>query len=276
MQLRRRQILAAAAAGAVGLGARARAAGDVLARVKAAGELRVGTETFFAPFDFLDAGQHKGLNVDLFAALGQDWGVKITWVDLPWDSVLPGLEAGKFDLVAGPATITRKRMERYRFTVPIADATVAILKGAKETGIIKPADIAGKVVGAGKATAQLAQLRDYAATLSPAPTIREYVDYSTAYADLAAGRVVAVANSITNIAYVARQRPEVFAVVQPPFGQKSYFGYMGRKDPDYASLMDAVDATILKFKKDGRLGQWQQAWFGVTFETPDQVPTPNV
>jgi polar amino acid transport system substrate-binding protein len=257
MQLRRRQILAAAAAGAVGLGARARAAGDVLARVKAAGELRVGTETFFAPFDFLDAGQHKGLNVDLFAALGQDWGVKITWVDLPWDSVLPGLEAGKFDLVAGPATITRKRMERYRFTVPIADATVAILKGAKETGIIKPADIAGKVVGAGKA-------------------IREYVDYSTAYADLAAGRVVAVANSITNIAYVARQRPEVFAVVQPPFGQKSYFGYMGRKDPDYASLMDAVDATILKFKKDGRLGQWQQAWFGVTFETPDQVPTPNV
>jgi polar amino acid transport system substrate-binding protein len=190
--------------------------------------------------------------------------------------VLPGLDAEKFDMVAGPATITKARMERYRFTIPIADATVAILKQAKDTAITKPADIAGKTVGSGKATAQLQQLRDYAATLSPPPTIREYVDFSTAYADLAAGRVVAVANSLPNIAYVAQQRPNVFAVVQPPFGQKSYFGYIGRKDAASTGLMDAVDAEILKMKKDGRLGTLQKKWFGVVFDTPDTAVTPNV
>ncbi len=91
---------------------------DALARVKAAGVLKVGTETEFAPFDFIDSGEHVGLNVDLFAEIGKEMGVKIEWVALPWDGVLPGLEAGKFDVVAGPATITKARMEHYRFLPP--------------------------------------------------------------------------------------------------------------------------------------------------------------
>ncbi|MGA2045934.1 MAG: amino acid ABC transporter, partial [Roseiarcus sp.] len=40
-------------------------ADDVLAKVKAAGVIKVGTETEFAPFDYIDAGAHVGLNVDL-------------------------------------------------------------------------------------------------------------------------------------------------------------------------------------------------------------------
>ena len=70
---------------------------DALAKAKAAGVLKVGTETEFAPFDFIDAGAHVGLNVDLFEEIGKELGVKIEWVTLPWDGVLPGLEAGKFD-----------------------------------------------------------------------------------------------------------------------------------------------------------------------------------
>ena len=49
-------------------------ADDALAKVKASGTLRVGTETAFAPFDFIDAGRHVGLNVDLFEALARTWG----------------------------------------------------------------------------------------------------------------------------------------------------------------------------------------------------------
>ena len=98
---------------------------DDLAKVKAAGVMKVGTETEFAPFDYIDAGAHVGLNVDLFDEIGKELGVKIEWVALPWDGVLPGLEAGKFDMVAGPATITKARMEHYRFSAPIAEATVA-------------------------------------------------------------------------------------------------------------------------------------------------------
>ena len=83
------------------------------------------------------------------------------------------------------------------------------------------------------------------------------------------GRIVAVANSFPNIAYVAQQRSDTFAVVEPPFGAKTYFGFPGRKDADYKTLMDAIDAAILDMKQDGRLAELQKKWFGVTFDTPD-------
>ena len=248
---------------------------DVLAKVKAAGTLRVGTETAFAPFDFIDAGQHVGLNVDLFEEIGKEMGVKIAWVALPWDGVLPGLDAGKFDMVAGPATITKARMERYRFLPPVGDATNALLKRKGDTSVAKPADIAGKTAGSGKATSQLAQFQAYAKTLPQPVTIREYVGFNEAYADLAAGRIAAVANSLTNIAFVAKTRPDTFEVVEPAFGQKSYFGFIGSKDADHAGLDDAVAAAILKIKADGRLAAIEKKWFGAAFDLPDAVPTPN-
>ena len=49
-------------------------ADDVLAKVKAAGTMKVGTETEFAPFDYIDAGAHVGLNVDLFEEIGKELG----------------------------------------------------------------------------------------------------------------------------------------------------------------------------------------------------------
>jgi polar amino acid transport system substrate-binding protein len=277
MMMQKRSFLKAAVGAAMLFGAAVSAhADDVLAKAKAAGVLKVGTETAFAPFDFIDAGDHVGLNVDMFAEIGKELGVKIEWVTLPWEGVLPGLEAGKFDVVAGPATITKARMERYRFSSPIAEATVAILKKAGDTSITKPQDIAGKAVGVGKATAQLAQLTEFSATLPSKVDIREYPAFNDAYADMAAGRVVAVANSLPNIAFVAKQRAGLFEVVQPAFGKPTYFGFVGMKDADHAKLMDAVDAALLKMKSDGRTAKLQEKWFGTKFDTPDTVKDPAI
>ena len=251
-------------------------ADDALSKVKAAGVLKVGTETEFAPFDFIDAGQHVGLNVDLFDEVGKELGVKIEWVTLPWDGVLPALEAGKFDMVAGPATITKARMEHYRFTPPIAEATVALLKRKGDSTVMKPEDIAGKTIGEAKATSQLAQTKAYGDKLPGGIKIKEYVGFNEAYADLAAGRVVAVGNSLPNIAFVAKQKPDTFEVVLPTFGTKTYFGFIYRKDADFKSLDDAVDAALLKIKNDGRMATLQKKWFGTSFDTPDSVPEPNI
>ena len=165
-------------------------------------------------------------------------------------------------------------MERYRFTPPIAEATIAILKKAGDTTISKPDDIAGKTIGVGKATSQLDQLKEFSATLPSKVDIREYPAFTESYADLAAGRIAGVANSLPNIAFVAKQREGTFEVVLPPFGKKSYFGFIGLKDADHAPLMDAIDAALLKIKADGRMAELQKKWFGATFETPDAVKDP--
>ncbi|MEB0008275.1 transporter substrate-binding domain-containing protein [Pseudomonas sp. MH9.2] len=241
---------------------------DQLADVKKAGELVVGTELQFAPFDFTDNGKQKGLNAELFEQLGKELGVKIKFLDLPWPSVLPGLEAKKFDVVAGPIIVTKARKERYHFVMPIAEATVALMIGAKDETIKKPEDISGKTVGAGKGSAQLEELKSFAATLPEKVTIREYVDNNQAYADLAAKRIVAVANSLPNISYVAAEKSNLYKVVMPPFGKKSYFAYLGRKDDDANSLIAALNAAMLKMHEDGRLASLQKKWLGAEMDVP--------
>ena len=242
---------------------------DQLADVKKAGELVVGTEMQFAPFDFLEGGKQAGVNKDVFTEIGKELGVKVRYIDLPWPSVLPGLEAKNFDIVGGPIIVTKARKERYRFVSPIAEATVALLVSARKDEIAKPEDIAGKTVGAGKGSGQLDELKVYAATLPEKVTIREYVDNNQAYADLAAGRIQAVANSYPNIAYVAAQRSAVFKVVQPPFGKKAYFAFMGRKADESASLLDAIDVALKKMHDDGRLAEIQKKWLGTAMDVPE-------
>lgn len=255
------------------LAARASSANN-LEKAQRAGELMIATELHFAPFDFTEGGRQVGMNSELFAEVGKVLNLRIRFQDLPWPGVLPGLEAGRFDLVAGPATITRARMERYRFTAPIADATVALLKRASDATIEKPEDIGGKTVGCAQATAQLTQLQNFVRDKGLNVQIREYQSFSETYADLAAGRIVAVANSLPNIAYVAQQR-RVFSVVQPPFGAKVYFGYLGRKDPETAPLLDAIDGVIDAMRGDGRLAALQTKWFGQAFEVPARIVEAN-
>ena len=250
------------------------AAADTLADIKKRGELVVATEMQFPPFDINDNGVYKGVDRELIDAVAKELGVKVSYLDLPWTSVLPGLEAKKFDLVIAPVTITKERMKHYAFTVPIADATAALMKRADDKSITKPEDIAGKTVGGQKGTSQLAQLKEFAAKLPKPVEVKEYVDNNQSYADLAAGRIDASVNSLPNLAYAAAQRSDVFVVVLPPFGQPTYFSWVAR--PDDQSLIDAVNAAIVKLDDDGTMAKIQKEWFGQSTDLPKTVPEPQI
>ena len=247
---------------------------DTLGDIKARGELVAATEMQFPPFDMSDNGVYKGVDRELIDAVAKELGVKVSYLDLPWTSVLPGLEAKKFDLVIAPVTITKERLKRYAFTVPIADATAALMKRADDKSIAKPEDIAGKTVGGQKGTSQLAQLKEFAAKLPKPVEVKEYVDNNQSYADLAAGRIDASVNSLPNLAYAAAQRPDAFAVVLPAFGQPTYFSWVGRLDDQ--SLIDAVNAALVKLDGDGTMAKIQKEWFGQSINLPTTVPEPKI
>ncbi|HEY1942879.1 MAG TPA: transporter substrate-binding domain-containing protein [Roseiarcus sp.] len=267
-------LAAAAAAGGLLGASRAAFADDTLADIKKRGELVIATEMQFPPFDIADNGTYKGVDRDLIDAVGKELGVKVKYIDLPWTSILPGLDAKKFDLCIAPVTITKERMKRYRFTVPIADATAALMKRADDKSIAKPEDIAGKTVGGQKGTSQLEQLKLFSAKLPKPVEIKEYVDNNQSYADLAAGRIDAAVNSLPNLAYAASQRSDAFAVVLPAFGQPTYFSWVGRLDD--ATLIDAVNAALIKLESDGTMAKIQKTWFGQTMDLPKTVPEPAI
>lgn len=248
----------------------------LLDEAKARGELLLGTELQFAPFEFLKDNKPVGYSIDLMNLVAADLGVKIHIQDLPFASVLPGLDAKKYDMVEATTTITKARMERYYFTLPIMDATVALVKRKGDTSIQKPADIAGKVVGGTKGSAQTKLLQEYVKTLpGGVQELKEYIGSPNAFADLQAGRIVAVAGSLPNLAYLVKTRPDTFELVMPAFGPKAYFGWLARKDEASKQLIDAVDASLVKLTKAGKVKELQMKWFGVQIDLPtDGVPTP--
>jgi polar amino acid transport system substrate-binding protein len=169
---------------------------------------------------------------------------------------------------------TYKGLKHYAFTVPIADATAALMKRADDKSLMKPEDIAGRTVGGQKGTSQVAQLKEFAAKLPKPVEVKEYVDNNQSYADLAAGRIDAAVNSLPNLAYAAQQRSDAFAMVMPPFGQPTYFSWVGRLDDK--TLIDAVNAAILAVEADGTMAKIQKTWFGQTMDLPKTVPEPSI
>ena len=88
--------------------------------VKASGVLRVGTEGVYAPFSYHDeaTGQLAGYDVDVARAVGDKLGVKVEFVETPWDSIFAALEANRFDVVANEVTITKERQGKYDLSEP--------------------------------------------------------------------------------------------------------------------------------------------------------------
>jgi polar amino acid transport system substrate-binding protein len=252
------------------------AAQNALAEIRQRGEIVVGTELQFAPFEFLDGEKPVGFDVDLFSKIAKDLGVMVKWIDLPWASVLPALEARKFDMVVAGTTISKARLERYGMTLPIGDATVALVKRADDKSITKPSDIQGKIVASMKGSAQLQILQDYIKTLpGRVEDVKVYIGSSNAYADLAAGRVAAVATSLPNLLYLQKTQPS-FETVLPPFGPPAYLSWVLRKTPDSDPLLEAVNAEIKKFNQDGTIKELQIKWFGKDVTLPyENIPAPS-
>ncbi|WP_312932028.1 transporter substrate-binding domain-containing protein [Agrobacterium cavarae] len=251
-------------------------AADLLDKIKADKVFTVATEARFAPFEFVEDGKIVGYSADIMAEVMQALpGVELKRLDLPWQGILPGLAAGRFDYVVTSVTVTPERMKAYHLSAPIADATMALLKRKGDATITKPEDIAGKAVGSQAGSAQLAALETFAATLKDKGgpvSVSTYTDFSEAYADLGAGRIQAVVNSLPNLLEAARQRPDVFEVVLPTFGPKTYFSWAGRNDADSASLNALMDAELVKLNTSGKLAELQKKWFGAPMELPENLP----
>jgi polar amino acid transport system substrate-binding protein len=272
-------LVGAAFAAVASLASVAPASADLLEDIKNRGVLTVGTEARFPPFEFVENGEIVGYSTDIMAHVMEELpGVRLEQLDLPWQGILPGLAADRFDYVVTSVTATKERNEAYHLSLPIADATMAVMKRKGDDSISSPDDLAGKMVGSQAGSAQLQALERLAAELEekgePISGIQTYVDFGEAYADLGAGRIQAVVNSLPNLLEAVRQRPDVFEVAGT-FGPKVYFTWAGRRDEESASLNQFMDEQIRRLNEDGTLAELQRKWFGDVMELPsDELPEP--
>ena len=99
-----------------------------LEKIKRTGKVTVGTEAAFPPFEFVEDGKIVGYGKDILDYIVADMKVELNQLDLPWQGILPGVLAGKFDFVATSVSIRAERAKKYAFTVPIAEGTNWVMK----------------------------------------------------------------------------------------------------------------------------------------------------
>ncbi|MGQ4665492.1 transporter substrate-binding domain-containing protein [Metabacillus halosaccharovorans] len=259
-----------------GASAKSEGSGTTFEQMKSSGKLTVGTEAAFEPFEFVKEGKIVGYGKDILDVVVEDLDVELEQLDLPWQGILPGLDAKKFDFVATSVSITPERAEKYDFTVPIADGTMAVLKRKGDSSIKVPDDIVGKVVGTQLGSGQLTALQAYNKELEESgggvKEIKEYVGFPEAYQELATGRIDAVVNTKANLSGILKQSPDTFEMVDT-FGEPMWISWAVRKgDQD---LLDYLNEQILDLRDSGELAKMQEEWFGFTMDTPDSGYLPE-
>ena len=241
-------------------------------KIKRTGTVTVGTEAAFAPFEFIEDGKIVGYGKDILTYIIDDMKVVLNQLDLPWQGILPGLLAKKFDFVATSVSVTEERVKKYAYTVPIAEGTAWLMKRMGDDRISSVEDAAGMVVGTQLASAGEVAARAFEEKfLQPTrgkgfEELKLYTAFPETYIALANGQLDGVIQSIPNLAVLIKKQPGMFELVGP-VKDKHYMGWVTR--PEDKDLRDYLSSQILEMRDNGYLYELQDKWFGFRTEIPD-------
>ncbi|TKX29998.1 transporter substrate-binding domain-containing protein [Campylobacter estrildidarum] len=94
----------------------------------AAKDLVVGMELGYPPFEMNDkSGKASGISVDFLEKFAKENGYNLVVKNIAWDGLIPALKTGKIDLIISSMTITDDRKKVVDFSIPYAQANLAIL-----------------------------------------------------------------------------------------------------------------------------------------------------
>jgi polar amino acid transport system substrate-binding protein len=129
------------------------------AKIKTAGKIVVGVDATYAPNEFLagDGKTVQGMDVDLFNAVAQKFGMTVDWVPANFDSIILGVDSGKYDIGVSSFTINPDRKKQVNMVSYFTAGTQwAVLKGNPKK--VNPDNACGLSIGVQKGTVQIDDL----------------------------------------------------------------------------------------------------------------------
>ncbi len=213
----------------------------------------VGFDAEFPPYGYKDdSGEYVGFDLDLARAVCEKNGWEFVAQPIDWDAKDMELSSGAIDCIWNGFTMNG-REDAYTWSVPYIDNSQVFVVPA-ESGIASKADLAGKVVGVQKDSSALAALTDeenqeLAASFAD---LVEYADYNTAFMDLEAGAIEALAIDIGVASYQIASRGDGYVMLEEPLSTEQYgIGfYKGNEE-----LKDVVEQSLLELYAEGVVAQ---------------------
>ena len=128
----------------------------VPAAIKSKGTITVAADASYAPNEFIGSDGHTviGMDADLSKALAAVMGLKLNMVNATFDTIIPGLSAGKYDMGASSFTDTLARQKVVNFVDYFLAGTSFFTKAQGGTAVTGLADLCGKSVSVESGTTE--------------------------------------------------------------------------------------------------------------------------
>ena len=237
-------------------------AGQVPADIKSSGQLSVAADATYAPDEFIasDGKTVIGMDADLAKAIADVMGLKATVVNAPFDSIIPGLAAGKYDLGMSSFTDTLDREKTVDFVTYATAGTGFYVNADGGPDIGSLADLCGHTVAAETGTTQVddskAQSQKCTAAGKPAVTVQALPDQNAVNLALSSGRAEVAMADQPVAAYAVEQSDGKFKTSGTSYGNAPY-GIAMSKD---SGLAQPVLAAVKALMADGTYKQILDYW----------------
>lgn len=115
------------------------------------GKLIMATNAEFPPYEYHEGDAIVGIDAEIAAAIAEKLGMELEIADVDFDSIIPGVQEGKYDMGMAGMTVTDKRLEKVAFSDSYAKGVQVVI--VKEDGDIATLDdVNGKKVGVQQGT----------------------------------------------------------------------------------------------------------------------------
>lgn len=229
--------------------------GDALQRIKKTGVLQWGADVVGGiPYVYEDPvapGSYIGFEMDIAKALAKHLEVEQQMVIRAWDSLIPELQRGTFDIAINGIEDTAERSTLVLFSEPYFVYAQQITVRKEQDGISALTDLDGKTVATLSGTAAEDLLRQ-----RPGIQLRINPEIIYSYGDLEAGKVDAVVLDTPIAAAYGATNPKL-KNVGTPFAQARYIIALRKGDEE---LKGTIDKTLQEMKASGELKGIYEKW----------------
>jgi len=232
----------------------------VPADIKSDGKILVGTDSTYAPSEFLDEDGKTivGFDIDLFNAVAAKLGLKAEFVTAPFGNIIAGVNSGKYELGVSSFTINDERKKSANMVSYFSAGTQW---AAKAGSGLNPDDACGKKVAVQKDTVQVDDVTARSKKCTDAGkakiTIDQYQSQADATTAVVSGKSDAMLADSPVVAYAVKQTKEQLELVGEIYDSAPY-GYVVKKDQtEFAQVLaDALKATIADGSYRTALEKW--------------------
>ena len=109
-------------------------------------KLTMATNAEFPPYEYVEGDKIVGIDAEIAGLIAEKLGMELEIVDVAFDSIIPGVQSGKYDMGMAGLTVNDERLEKVNFSTSYATGIQAVI--VKEGSDIKSIDdLSGKKIG---------------------------------------------------------------------------------------------------------------------------------